>query len=417
MSVKYAFRLAEQGFTVVTLLLATESFILLIPHALRQAIWLGVYIVTAGLLAIHWRQALLVAARCKLLWLMLGVILLSILWSDAPSVSIRQSVALLGTTLFGFYLAVRYSLKQQLQLLAIVFGLIAGLSLVFALALPAYGLQGGQSWQGIYHHKNLLGRIMVLSMITFALNAYSVRSWRWLQWAGVGLSTGLLVLSNSKTALALVLVLFLLLPIYRLLRLYYKLAVPALIGTVLAAAGIFLGLVSQAEAIAGAAGKDLTFSGRTELWGYVLEMIQQRPWWGYGYGAFWRGWNGPSAWIWMLEPWHPMHSHSGYLDFCLELGVGGLLIFLLGFVLAMRRATLWISLTRTPEYFLPLTYLIFLLLYNLTESVFLLQNTIFWMLYVTISCSRLPQGVPQSDADAPAPAPTVARHGDPIPHV
>lgn len=201
MTVRNRLEKLEAVFVVVTLLLSTESFIMLIPHALRQVFWLSVYGTTALLLMVRWQGAIAVAQRAKLLWLLLGIVFLSIVWSDAPSVSIRQSVALMGTTLFGIYLATRYRLKEQLHLLGWVFGIAAVLSLIFAIALPSYGLQNGQSWQGIYHHKNLLGRIMALGVVTFLLNAQAQRSYRWLCWGGVALSTGLLLFVELQNLL------------------------------------------------------------------------------------------------------------------------------------------------------------------------------------------------------------------------
>ncbi len=379
----------EVIFAVVTLLLSTESFILLIPHALRQVLWLGVYAITFFLLMMRQRTFIAVAGRAKMLWLLIGVVLFSIVWSDDSSVSIRQSIALIGTTLFGVYLATRYRLKDQLQILGWVFGIAAILSLVFAIALPSYGLQNGQSWQGIYHHKNLLGRIMVLSAIVFVLNAQSFKSYRWLNWAGAGLSMVLLVFSNSKTSLALLLVLLVFLIGYQTLRLYYKLAVVVLSTALVIAGGILVTVISQAETVVGAAGKDLTFSGRTDLWSLVIPKIQNRFWLGYGYGGFWRGWSGESADIWLLETWLPKHSHNGYIDLWLELGLIGIVVFAMGMALAIYRATLWVALTRSAEYLLPLAFLNFVLLYNLTESVWLLQNTLFWIFYVTTLCTRL----------------------------
>ncbi|MEL6223438.1 MAG: O-antigen ligase [Cyanobacteria bacterium J06627_8] len=392
MTIRSTFEKLEVVFGVLTLLLSTESFIMLIPHAFRQLFWLSVYCVTAALLIGRWKTFLDVAGRAKLLWLLLGIIFISVTWSDSPSTTIRQFVALTGTTLFGVYLSVRYTLREQLRLLGWVFGIAVVLSFVFAIALPSYGLQNGQSWQGIYHHKNLLGRIMVLSIIVFVLNAQVKQPRRWIHWVGAGLSVVLLLFSNSKTSLALFLLLVVLLWTYRILRLYYKLAVPVLSVALLTAGGVFITAIAQAESIVGAAGKDLTFSGRTDLWSLAIPKIQNRFWLGHGYGGFWRGWSGESADIWFLEPWLPKHSHNGYIDLWLDLGFIGILIFTLGMLLVLYRATLWVSLTRTPEYLLPLAFLNFVLLYNLTESVWLLQNTLFWIFYVTTVCNRLEPG-------------------------
>lgn len=383
--------LAEKGFVILTLLLSTEAFLTFVPKALRQPIWLLIYALSLFLMVLRWRQAAKVVMRGTLVWVLVGFVVFSMFWSDAPDVTLRQSIAVIGTTLFGVYLATRYSLSEQLKLLALVFGIVAVLSLVFAVALPSYGLQGGQSWQGIYHHKNMLGRIMILSGVVFVLMIHTEHKRRWMAWGGAGLSTMLLLLSNSKTALALYGTLVILLPLYRAMRLYYKLAVPLLIGAVLSGGAIAMIVLASVETVLESAGKDLTLSGRTDLWGLVLDMIQLRPWLGYGFGGFWRGWNGASAYIWTAEWWLPMHSHNGYLNLWLDLGLVGLMIFGFSFLMVLRRAIIWVRSTNSPEYLMPLSFLTFMLLYNLTESVILLQNTIFWILYVTIAFSRLEQ--------------------------
>lgn len=230
---------------------------------------------------------------------------------------------------------------------------------------------------------------MLLSSIVFLLMTWSLKRRRWIAWLGFGLSILLLVLSGSKTALSLLMTLIALLPFYSAMRLNYRLAVPAVLAQILVGSGLFFLLLTAAEAVVGAFGKDLTFTGRTDLWAYVLDMIELRPWLGYGFAGFWQGFDGPSAYIWKVEPWFPEHAHNGFLNLMLNLGFVGLIVFALGFFAALGRGAKLVSLTRTPEYLLPMAYLTFMVLYNLSESVILLQNTIFWILYVTTLCSRV----------------------------
>ena len=42
-----------------------------------------------------------------------------------------------------------------------------------------------------------------------------------------------------------------------------------------------------------AMGKDWTLTGRTAIWTAVVERIDQRPLFGYGYDAFWSSASGP----------------------------------------------------------------------------------------------------------------------------
>ncbi|CAA9319106.1 MAG: hypothetical protein AVDCRST_MAG93-5659, partial [uncultured Chloroflexia bacterium] len=105
---------------------------------LSQVVWLGVYATTSLLIVTRWRRFLWVATRDKLLLLLVGLAVVSVVWSVAPAITLRRDVALLGTTLVGAYFAMRYEPGEQLRLLAWALGVAALLSLLFALALPSY---------------------------------------------------------------------------------------------------------------------------------------------------------------------------------------------------------------------------------------------------------------------------------------
>ncbi len=47
---------------------------------------------------------------------------------------------------------------------------------------------------------------------------------------------------------------------------------------------------------------------------------RQRPWFGYGYDAFWRGMQGPSFQIAAAVHFVVAHAHNGFLEIALELG-------------------------------------------------------------------------------------------------
>lgn len=361
--------------------LAAESPIL-------QAIWLVVYTVSLCLILARPRQFIRVATRDNLLLLLVGIALFSYFWSADPSITLRRSVALTGTTLFGIYLVMRYTPSQILRLLVWTLSTGALLSVVFAVALPSYGIAGG-SLQGIYRHKNLLGRLMGLNAVFLLLLNSGKNRYSWVIWAGVGLSAGLVLLSTSKGALAFFFLLIILLPLYRSLQLKDTVAVPLSIIVLLVNASAAILILYNLEIIVvDILGKDLTFTGRTKLWELVIEMIKQRPLLGYGYSAFWRGINGPSAPVVNAAYWAVPHSHNGFLDLLLDLGFLGLLVFVLGFLMSSIRAIRWLRLTKKVEDIWPLIYLTFMLLYNLGESAILTRNDFFWILYVVTVFSR-----------------------------
>jgi exopolysaccharide production protein ExoQ len=395
----------EKVFVVVVILLSTGALLPLLHRETSaildviqgdrrsQIVWASVYGITILLVAMRWRQVAYTATRDKLLLLLLGIAIVSVLWSVAPELTLRRSVALVGTTLFGAYLATRYSTNELLRLLAWALGIVVLLSIVFALALPSYGIYTdprGEAWRGIYWHKNALGRTMALSAMVFLFLALSSRSRRWIAWACFGLSVALLLLSESITSLAVLLIILALLPLYKALRWRSTPAVPFYVIAILSGGVAIAWLGANAEDILSALGRDLTLSGRTELWSAVLEMIRQRPWLGYGYRAFWLGWTGESAhvWLWMLRIGANYEAaDNGFLDLWLYLGLLGVLVFAYGFVRAFLRAVTRVRLTKTAEGLWPLALLTFILFYNLAESAILAHNNVLWILYVQASLS------------------------------
>jgi exopolysaccharide production protein ExoQ len=353
-----------------------------------QAVFLLVYVITACLVLVWRKRFTRVVKRDTLLWFIIGIALLSVLWSAAPEVTLRRGVALIGTTALGVYVAMRFGLREQLQLLAWALGLGALFSLLFTLAVPAYGImEDPQGWRGVYAHKNGLGRNMALGALAFMLLALSERRYRWVSWAGFGLSIVLLLLSNSITGLVIFLTLLPLLPLYRATRWPYTLAVPFLIVGVLLLGGLALWGLANEGTVLGFFNRETTFTGRTNVWSAAFDMIQERPWLGYGYQAFWLGWDGPSAYVLIVADFDPLSAHSGYLDLWLNLGLLGVVVFALGFLRAVTRAIYWVRSTKIDEGLWPSAFLTYMLLYNITESAILARNSITWVLYVIVVLS------------------------------
>jgi O-antigen ligase len=393
----------ERGFNILVLLLLTGGPLpLLFPESEGSAptaggtsvftfMWLAIYgFATLGILA-RWHRFVYLVTREKLLLALIGIAVLSTLWSAAPEVTLRSSIALVGTTLLGGYLTVRFSLSEQLHLLAWALGIAAVLSTLFALTMPTLGIwvdTSGEAWRGIYSHRNVLGRIMVLNAIACLLIVASGK-FRWMALIGLVLSICLLILSNSKTAFLVLLAFLLLLPLFEALRWRYNLTVPILAAATLLVGSTAIWLSARIELVLSFLERDVTLSGRTWLWPLVLDMIQRRPWLGYGYNAFWRGWEGDSAALFLRLGYELPHAHNAILDLLLDLGVVGVLVFALGYVFACFRAVKLVRLSQTAAGLWPLVFLTFMLVYNVTESSILRQNNIFWVLYVSTALSTL----------------------------
>jgi exopolysaccharide production protein ExoQ len=391
----------EVALTILTLLLTTGGPLLVIlsggisegelgvpkeyDSTLVQYVFTLLYFLFFLLLLPHWKRALNLILKEK--WV-LGLVLLavfSVSWTQAPELTPRRLYSLTGTTIVGVYLAVRYDFQQQMKLLAWTMALAIVSSIVFAIALPKYGVMGGLhigDWRGIYLHKNVLGKIMTLSACIFWLLLREHQSKRNWLWAGLVFSWLLVLLTSSSSALVNSIALTLLACTLTIIGWRNKFMIPISAVLLLIAGSVSIWVSSSTSVIFGFLGKDATLTGRTDLWPAVSRMISQHPLWGYGYSGFWNGRLSDASIVWRAVHWEVPHSHNGYLDLGLDLGLVGLGLFLIGFSIALIRSLVWIRTVTTADQIWPTIYLAYYTLSNLTESSLLAQNNIAWIIYV-----------------------------------
>lgn len=355
----------------------------------QQRVWLLAYLVVAGLVIRHHRVVLSLARRTTVLWLIVGLAVLSTTWSAAPSLTLRRGVLLVGMTAFGAYLAARFPGGALVGLLSAVLAAIAVLSLAFALALPAYGLEHGLhagSWRGVFAHKNELGRVMAFGATLWLLRALYGYGRFAVNLAFLGLSMALLILAGSTTSLLVLVAIGAALTGLRALQ-----AGVGVVGMVLAVAGIVvpvgaIWLLGNYEALLAALGRDATLTGRTAYWEQARLAIEQRPLLGYGYGGFWQGGlEGPAADFILAVGQNPSHAHNGILDLWLMLGLVGVGLFVASAALNLLRALLLLARGRGIEGVFPLAFLLFLAASNVTESDLITYNSVFWLLYAAVT--------------------------------
>jgi exopolysaccharide production protein ExoQ len=179
---------AEHIFTIASLILYTNAVIpLLIIQGASEGDNIDVttfnftplnllfvlnYLVVFSLLFLRWQKVLYFISQNLLFLGFMVIVPLSFAWSEAPDKTLTGSIGMIGTTLFGLYIASRFTLKEQLKLVAWVFGIVIVLSILFIGALPQYGIMGGVhagAPRGVFTHKNGLGKFMVLSLVAFLL--------------------------------------------------------------------------------------------------------------------------------------------------------------------------------------------------------------------------------------------------------
>lgn len=396
----------EKRFTIFSLLffsgvLALSSFFLP-PDSLDDAeiahnpldsvlslVQYVIYGIVLLLILARWKSSLLTAIRDPLIWLLPGLAMISFLWSDFPDWTLKKGITTLQTTSFGLYMASRYTMKQQLQMVGWALGIITVFSFLFSLAFPGVAIEAGAnagSWRGPFVQKNVLARMMVMSAIVFLLLTLENRRNRYVLGSCLGLSILMILLTGSKTALLLFITLICLLPLYKALRWNDTIIIPIIIVAIVISGSIAIIVVGNWENILLGLGRDPTLSGRTTLWELAIELIGQRPWGGYGYQGFWRA-NGGAEIIWKHEGYRPPHAHNGFANISLDLGLIGLFLFLSIMAITYLRGIIWLRLGKTNIELWPIFYVTFFFMYNHTESTILEHNSIFWVLLVAASLS------------------------------
>jgi O-antigen ligase len=280
------------------------------------------------------------------------------------------------------------------------FGVSLAIHIVFTLILPGSGIEFGKhagAWRGTLEHKNYFGRLMVLEAIVFRMIVPETKRQLILINLGFVISLTLILLSTSKTSqLTIVALLIILMPIYQSLRWHFRYATIFQIGFLLFSIFFSIIMIANLDDIQKYLGRDLTLTGRTEIWTAALQKAQERPWLGYGYQGFWHGREGPSSDILkFLSPGsYVPHSHNGFIELGLIVGFLGCLVFLISLLNNFRFALISARLSTGRNGLWPLMYLSFLVLYNQTEMTLLDHNSIFWVLYVAIALSKLNAAVP-----------------------
>lgn len=351
-----------------------------------------IFLICLFFLAHRWKNTTKTMTRDIFLWALVGLILISFLWSDFPYYTQRRSLAFLETTVFALYLATSFSLKNQIKLLGWAMGIALILNLFFIFALPKYGIEWVihvGAWKGVFVQKNILARLLVLSLLPFLLTTSAKKITKYGQWLALSLSMVMIVMSQSISSLVIAIILCLALILFQSFSWRSLITIPFFLGVFLVVGLGLIWILGNADSILSGFDRDMTLSGRTVIWSALIDKIQERPWLGYGYAGFWHGIYGGSAYVGksMGGVYIPPHAHNGFLALVVELGLIGIFFFALSFLQVTRRAFISAKQKTTRERLFPLMYLSFLVFFNSIETTLVAQNSIFWVLYVSLALS------------------------------
>lgn len=366
----------------------------LIPAIVISLIRYFVWVTSTILIGLRWKQALATASKDIFLWILTILILQSYIWSDFPDVTYVEGREVWQMTSFALYFASRFNLKEQVQLIAITFGIAGILSTITGGLFPATGQHSEDhpgAWKGIYDYKNTLGSMMIIGSLAFYLlplnnlqTPMRKKLGRILKYSGIALFLAVVLLCTSKTSLVVYFLLVGILIFYGKYRWQGKITVIYLDISILILVCVGTLVFSNWVNILTGLGKDHTMSGRTPMWGVMIQRIMDRPWLGYGRGAFWIRSTGYPAQVGSAAShvFVAPHGHNGFLDLALDVGLIGFTLFMICFLVAFARSLRRAYDAKSSEDLWPLAFLLFLAMNNIMESYLLRLANIYWVLFI-----------------------------------
>jgi O-antigen ligase len=142
-------------------------------------------------------------------------------------------------------------------------------------------------------------------------------------------------------------------------------------------------------------GKDLTFSGRTDLWVTIFDEAKTHLLYGCGFGGFWVIGSAPIESLYNIHIWLPNQAHLGYLDTINETGIIGFVI------MAVMVVYYFINLSKFEGSHFWKWFVIAALVLNLMESCLMsysrsITSTFFIYSYFALFCETMKRSEEQS---------------------
>ena len=277
------------------------------------------------------------------------------LWSQYPGLSFRFGIQL--TITVAITIAVAKRLPPRIFVWLLFF--LLSVAMLASLTLGQVRSDTGD-WLGIYGSKNALAgaaAIYTVVCIGLVLDARSANLWRLVAFVGLAFGGLLLFKANSTGALLIVF------PVFAIqLALVFLPRISGLTHYTLAATMALLlalsALLIQANAdvlfsqFLDVTGKDITLTGRTDLWRVAISVIAERPLFGVGYQAFWVQGYAPAEELWYMfgiKGRSGFHFHNTYLSNAVEIGIVGVALQMFVLFGAAFLTGKWAHQTRCAE--------------------------------------------------------------------
>ncbi|MEP6488210.1 O-antigen ligase family protein [Microcoleus vaginatus GB2-A3] len=296
--------------------------------------------------------------------------LLSTLWSLVPEETLRAGLAFSGFTVFGCYIAAQYKWEDLSRFWRWGYT---------ALGLASFVMKppGSGDFVGLTLSKNSLGGVLALCTAFWYLHYSQGAKTQKERWIALGMmlfSFYLVRANKSGSALVITIILIIAVSSLNFLKnLSFQWAFTAIICFLVFSIIMTVFVVDNLEdIIVGGLGKDLTLTGRTEFWPQLMDAVNQRPWFGYGYDGFFQqdklGSATPAYFIYTPNGFQPKNPHNGGIGILLAFGWPGLILMMTSLLLNLAYAVRYLSRSTLEEAGIPICFLVSIIISNITEG-------------------------------------------------
>lgn len=238
-------------------------------------------------------------------------ILLSATWSVESLITAHRALLTVCVLVFAISFAMQ-SVEHQVIAIALGANLASAMSLVAVVGFPSVGkaLAGvggpGDFFQGIFANRNSLGPVCVLAVFGLVGVALLRSTLVWWIVAALGGAMNLWLLWGTRSVtgvIAIVVGAFVGLAAIGTQRLARRVPVrrAGSIAVIALVAAVTL-LARLRNKVFDLMGRDASLSGRRQIWTDVLEVVNRRPFQGYGFWVFWDS----------DRVWEVYNKHGGY---------------------------------------------------------------------------------------------------------
>ena len=272
--------------------------------------------------------------------------LLSAIWSSYSLLSFKRSFQLLTTYMVLMNSVLFLPYRSIIRVIKIILFTYVIVTIFSGLFISQAIDPDFKTWRGIEIQKNMLGQksllIFVLSLLFFEKDQNRIS--KVISYSVLILSGLIILLAYSSTnIMGLGLVLFLLViffieTIFKPIGAGRYTTVIIILFAFCLSITVILFSKETLELITGMLGKDLSFSGRTEIWAYLWPQAMKKFWLGYGYCTYWVMNSPRLAQFQYFFDFQINEAHNGYLEIMLQLGFIGILLLVFFIVSFAKRA-------------------------------------------------------------------------------